>query len=161
MVPSRPSLCCAAATSLCCRVYRRCCRCAFGLASCSMWPSVCRLHFWQHVPVLAACLDSRCYAAPLLQKKWRAVEAHLLSDGPQHAPFRTSLLRLRLRDETQARGSRAACVAPRLHTRPAILWPSCGHSGCVWMFALQVAAALEQVAAASGDAVSLGSYPVR
>ncbi|KAI3436315.1 hypothetical protein D9Q98_002368 [Chlorella vulgaris] len=60
----------------------------------------------------------------LLQKKWRAVEAHLLSDGPQHAPFRTSLLRLRLRDETQ------------------------------------VAAALEQVAAASGDAVSLGSYPV-
>ncbi|PSC67404.1 FAD synthase [Micractinium conductrix] len=60
----------------------------------------------------------------LLQKKWRAVEAHLLAEAPQLAPFRTALLRLRLSDETQ------------------------------------VAAALEAVAAAEGEEVQLGSYPV-
>lgn len=60
----------------------------------------------------------------LLQKKWQAVEAHLLAEAPQQAPFRTALLRLRLSDETQ------------------------------------VAAAMEQVAAAAGEEVQLGSYPV-
>ena len=38
-----------------------------------------------------------------LQKKWRAVEAHLQANAPQQAPFQTALLRLRLRDETQVR----------------------------------------------------------
>ena len=35
------------------------------------------------------------------QKKWRAVEEHLMAEAPAAAPFRTALLRLAIHDETQ------------------------------------------------------------
>lgn len=101
-----------------------------------------------------------------MQAKWRAVEEHLLSEAPPSAPFRTALLRLRLSDETQV-GRRwrvtwsASLSSARSDNgmRSSLTMPiMCS----VWYsFAVQVAAALEQVAAAAGEEVTLGSYLVR
>ena len=106
--PTRPSPCCAAATSTYCPASRRCCRYCTAVhvvhsKLCCCYSRLC-----------VSCQDSEVLnpaggpltlppCAPRVQKKWRAVEAHLQANAPQQAPFQTALLRLRLRDETQVR----------------------------------------------------------